>query len=73
MSLHPLQICILLFTPLFNMVANVKLKVRRYKGLPTPSESECESEKDQRTIGRDQRTNGKHQRKISLSVAVNTA
>ena len=37
------------------------------KGLPTSSESECESEKDQRTIGRDQRTNGKHHRKISLS------
>ena len=40
-------------------------------GLPTPSESE----KDQRTIGRDQRTNGKHQRKFSrlLSLGLNTA
>ena len=31
------------------------------KGLPTPSESERESEKDQRTIRRDQGTNDKHQ------------
>ena len=36
------------------------------KGSFTPSESENESEKDQRTIGRDHRKNVKHQRKLSL-------
>ena len=46
------------------------IQIEGTKGLPTPSESEHESEKDQRTIGRDQRTNGKHQRKFSLSLAV---
>ena len=36
----------------------------------TPSESEGESEKDQRTIERKQRKNFKHQRKFSISLAM---
>ena len=36
------------------------------KDLLTPRESERESEKDQRTIGRYQRQNFEHQRKFSL-------
>ena len=38
-----------------------------FKGLLTPRESECESEKDQ--TKRDQRKNFKYQRKISLSLS----
>ena len=41
------------------------------KGLFTPRESERESEKDQRTIGKDKKKiNGKHQRKFSRSLGV---
>ena len=35
-----------------------------------PVHTERESEKDQRTIGRDQKISGKHQRKFSLSLGV---
>ena len=51
-------------------MATIWKREHKAKGLPTPSESECESEKDERTIGRDQRTNGKHQRKFSLSLSL---
>ena len=41
--------------------------IAQHKGPFTPSESDRESEEDQRIIGRDQRKNFKHQRKFSLS------
>ena len=44
--------------------------IAQHKGPFTPSESGCESEEDQRLIGRDQRQKFKHQRKISLSRAL---
>ena len=37
-----------------------------FKGLFTPSESDSESEKDQRSMQKHQRRSGKHQRKCSL-------
>ena len=48
-----------------------------HKGPFTTNESECKSEKDQRTSDKDQRINGKYQRKILLShsllLGLNTA
>ena len=42
-------------------------------GLFTPSKSGSDGEKDERTSEKDQRIKGKHQRKVSLSLGLNTA